>query len=531
MRRFFSTFAKRVLEAGSTRVFLTLCALWLALSAGIRPLTQPDEGRYIGIAWEMLNSGNWLVPTLDGMPFFHKPPLFYWITAAGLELFGVNEWAGRLVSLLAALTAAITLHAFVRRYVDKRTANLAIAVLVTLPFFYVGAQFANLDMLVAGMISATIVSGASAVLALERGEPHRAALTTAYVFAALGILAKGLIGVVLPGAILFAWLIVSKKHLLILSLFPITLILLFVALVAPWFWLMEKTHPGFLHYFFVYHHFQRFAETGFNNQQAFWFYIPVLILLALPWSLWIWRAFNRTFLMDKERFAIRSLMILWLLGIVVFFSLPSSKLVGYILPALPPFAFLIADAILAWRTGTNASVPSRPSAFLGVSLTIAAILCFALIPVASHFDSISFKKVMTTALPKFQAEDQMVMIEEYQYDMPFYLKATTPAWVVSNWKDPAIPKNDDSRKELFDAGKFDPAMMQKVLVLHDDFVSRLCQKHDGALWIWGKTENVSRYPFLDTSPMLFSNGKKALWRLDNAFRKELTICRGMPNNG
>ncbi|MEI7429548.1 MAG: glycosyltransferase family 39 protein [Betaproteobacteria bacterium] len=531
MKRFFSTFGERVLEAGSARVFLTLCALWLGLSAGIRPLTLPDEGRYIGVAWEMLNSGNWLVPTLDGMPFFHKPPLFYWITALGLKLFGANEWAGRLAPMLAALTAAITLHIFVRRYVNQWTANLAVAVLATLPFFYVGAQFSNLDMLVAGMISATIVSGASAVLALDKGQPHRSLLTVAYIFAALGVLAKGLIGIVLPGAILFAWIIVTRKYRLILALFPITLLLLFAVLVTPWFWLMEKTHPGFLHYFFVYHHFQRFSETGFNNQQAVWFYVPVLLALALPWSLWIWRAFNRKFLFDKERFDVRSLMVLWLLGIVGFFSLPNSKLVGYILPALPPFAFLIADAILSWRSRTKAAAPSAPSPYLGACLIFSAALCFTIIPVAGQLDKVSFKKVLTTVEPKFQPEDQMVMIEEYQYDMPFYLRATNPAWVVSNWKDPVIPKNDDSRKELFDAGQFNPAMMQKVLLLPADFTSRLCQQSEGTLWVWGKTEEVPNYPFLESSTIASTAGKKALWRLDTPFRKQLTICRGMPNNG
>ncbi|MEI7612754.1 MAG: glycosyltransferase family 39 protein [Betaproteobacteria bacterium] len=525
MKRFFSSLGDRLIAFDSTPVFLSLCFAWLCFTAGFRPLTLPDEGRYIGVAWEMLSSGNWLDPTLDGMPFFHKPPLFYWITAAGLKLFGSIEWAGRLASLLAGLVMIVSLHAFVRQHRDKRTANLAIAILVTMPFFFVGAQFANLDMLVAGMISATIISGANAILALQKGLPHRRALAFAYIFAALGILAKGLIGIVLPGAILFGWLIVTQRFRLIPRLFPIYLIVLFIAVVAPWFWLMEKAHPGFLHYFFVYHHFQRFSETGFNNQRAVWFYLPVLLALALPWSIWIWRVFKRNVLFDREGFAIRSLMILWLLGILVFFSLPNSKLVGYILPTLPPLAFLIAEALLAWQQERSHSFSSRPALAIGATLAFAATFCVAIIPAATHLDSASFKPASAIVLPQFQAADQIVMLEDYQYDMAFYLKASKPAWVINTWDDPEIPKFDDGRKELFDAGQFDPAARQKFLIHASQFAARLCQETEGTLWVWGRTDRAQRFAFLEKNNTVFADARMTLWKLDAASRKALTICR------
>src|SRR5262245_61411439 len=81
--------------------------VWLAATAWIRPLTLPDEGRYVGVAWEMVRSGNWLLPTLDTLPFFHKPPLFYWLTAAAISILGNNEWAARLPSLLSATGAVV----------------------------------------------------------------------------------------------------------------------------------------------------------------------------------------------------------------------------------------------------------------------------------------------------------------------------------------------------------------------------------------------------------------------------------------
>ncbi len=81
---------------------------WLLATIWIRPLALPDEGRYAGVAWEMVRSGQWLTPTLDGLPYFHKPPLFYWLTAISIEVFGPTEWSVRLASILGAVVAAVS---------------------------------------------------------------------------------------------------------------------------------------------------------------------------------------------------------------------------------------------------------------------------------------------------------------------------------------------------------------------------------------------------------------------------------------
>jgi 4-amino-4-deoxy-L-arabinose transferase-like glycosyltransferase len=135
-------------DTRSTSLVMLATAVWLAATAGIRPLMLPDEGRYAGVAWEILTTGDWLVPRLDGMPFFHKPPLFYWLTTLSLRLFGAHELPVRAASLVAGLCAAVGLYRFVRRYRDSQVATLSIVILVTQPIFYAGSQFANLDMLV-----------------------------------------------------------------------------------------------------------------------------------------------------------------------------------------------------------------------------------------------------------------------------------------------------------------------------------------------------------------------------------------------
>jgi hypothetical protein len=104
---------------------------WLAFAIGLHPLMLPDEGRYVGVAWEMARSGNWIVPTEDGLPFFHKPPLFYWLAALSIRTLGSSLAAARLTSVCAAWVAVIGLHGAVRRRVGAPLANATVLVLVT----------------------------------------------------------------------------------------------------------------------------------------------------------------------------------------------------------------------------------------------------------------------------------------------------------------------------------------------------------------------------------------------------------------
>ncbi len=541
MKRFLSAVAARLLETRSTLLVLLVCAAWLAMLAGARSLMLPDEGRCIGVAWAMLRSGDWLTPTLDGLPYFHKPPLFYWLTGLALQLFGVNEWAGRLASVFGALLAVGGLFFFVRRYAGERPATLAAAVLVTQPMFFAGAQYANLDMLVAGMISATIVCAAHAILRLDSGRSYRPALAAAYVFAALGVLAKGLIGIVLPGAIVLAWLLLRGRYRLIPALLALPMIGLFVAVAAPWFVWMQISYHGFWDYFFVYHHFQRFAHTGFSNAQPFWFYLPVLFLGTLPWAPWIWRACAWKYLVDPEKIEIRSLMLVWMLGILVFFSLPNSKLVGYILPALPPLAFLIADGFLDWRQKRQAERAAKPelreqgadaSLYLGASLVGGGVLCVVFITLVAVFDSTSTRSLSRQVAPLYSPDEQMVMIDEYEYDLPFYLRPEKDVWVVSDWQDTAaIAARDNWRKELYDAGQFDSAKMREVLLLPGEFVARLCAYTGASLWLWGKTAQAQRYSFLPAEAIAFANARRTVWRLDAEQRRRLKDCQPTPPAG
>ena len=485
---------------------------WLAWSIGLYPLTLPDEGRYVGVAWEMLRSGNWLVPTEDGLPFFHKPPLFYWLTATSLHVFGVNAAAARLATLVCASLAVAGVFAVTRRRAGEPIATATVAVLTTMPFFFGASHYANLDMPVAAFIALAIVFAADAALAIRAGTAHRNALVVAWACAALGVLAKGLIGIVLPGLVLVAWLVASRQWRTIARLLSPLGIAVFAAIAVPWFVLVERQHPGFARYFFVHHHFERFVEQGFNNAQPWWFFLGVLPGLALPWSLWLLRRLRfpvpaRGDLAGDDRAAWRTLMWIWLATVVVFFSLPESKPVGYIMPALFPLAFLVAEpALAAWR---DTRVAWRGTAV--ASLAVALAICVGAVGwMATRYQR--HNTALARTLHAVRApQDPVVFVGEYFFDVPLLARLTAPVPVISDWNDPTIPKRDNWRRELSEAGQFDRARAAAVLVDAQRGFALRCG--NAPLWVLVKRQDEAPVAALADAVRVASSNGASLWRL------------------
>ena len=487
---------------------LALAIAWLALTSWARPLTLPDEGRYVGVAWGMLTSGDWLVPHLNGLPYFHKPPLFYWITASALAAFGPVEWAARLASLLGASLGAAALYLFARRWFGEREARLALVALCTQPLFFVGAQFANLDMLVAGCIGATILAFAHAALLQAAGQPARGALAAGYLSMALGVLAKGLIGIVLPGMVLVVWLLLQRRPLAILRLVWLPGIALFLLVAGPWFVLMQQRFPEFNHYFFVVQHFSRFAQGGFNNQQPAWFFPVVLALLALPWSIWLLRAARRGSWAEPVRGSLRQLLWVWLAAIVLFFSLPQSKLVGYILPATLPLALLAAEGFARVADSLKATRWWRASAFTAVTV------CLVAAGVAATHRQPSARELGAALRDGVAHGDRVVFLEGSYFDLAFYGRLRRPPVVVDAWDDPSLTARDNWRKELADAGHFDPAAASRLLLTPAQAPALFC---DGTTtWVLGSPKLVARYPLLQEAQRVATHEESVLWKIPGA---------------
>lgn len=497
--------------------------LWFAATAAWRPLMLPDEGRYVGVALEMLRSGDWLVPTLDGLPYLHKPPLFYWITAATLSLGGVQPLAARAAPLLGACAMVLWVAWFAGRWLSARWAAWAPWVLATMPMTYLAAQYANLDMLVAACITGAVLLLADALLRDSDDRGSRGLVVWGWAVMALGVLAKGLIGVVLPLATIALWLLArpgarSGARAALRRLLPWQGLVLFAALALPWFAAVQLRHDAFLHYFFVYHHFERFSVGGFNNVMPFWFFLPVLAVLSLPWCALLWPTRS----LDGEAAAVRALrtlLWLWLAVIVGFFSVPSSKLVGYVLPALPPVALLITGNVARRieRSGSRAR-------WLQALLLAAALLCVAGVAWVERRDRDRGNAVLARALDAQAAAGAAVYALDTQpYDLNLHQHAARPLRLVSNWADPSIATVDNWRKELADAARFAPSVAAQVLLTPEAARAQWCAQP--VSWIVAGLDAGAREAVLRDLAPLSRTRTLALWRLDRAQLDRVQACR------
>ena len=273
----------------SAKAVWLLPALLMVLAA-LRPLAVPDEGRYADIGRWMLWSGDWLTARLDGIPFFHKPPLLYWLEALSFQVFGVTAWAARLVVILHACLMLGLMVVCVRHISGADTARRAAWMLGSSLAFLIGGQYVNHDMMVATWMGAAIWCFARAWMH-EPATPdnprynqvHVGWARAGFVACALGVLSKGLIGLLLPGLVLVVWIAWTRQWRKILALPWVSGFLLFAVVALPWFVLAAHEHPDMLGYMFGKHQFGRFSANTFNNARPVWFYVLAIVVLFFPW--------------------------------------------------------------------------------------------------------------------------------------------------------------------------------------------------------------------------------------------------------
>ena len=487
----------------STAAMLVAAFAWLACTAWLRSFAVPDEGRYVGVAWEMVRSGDWVTPTLDGLPYFHKPPLFYWLTAGALSVFGIHEWAGRVAPWAGACLMAASCLLFGRRWGGERFGDGWLLLLVTLPLVFVSAQYANLDMLVAGCITASILAFAHACLLDPDDRARRRALLAGWACVALGVLAKGLIGAVIPAMVLGLWLLATWQPMQILRLLWWPGLLLFLLLAGPWFLAMQQRFPDFAHYFFVVQHFSRYTQAGFNNAQPAWFFPAVLLLLGLPWTAWL---ATRGPAGDARQRSIRLLMWIWLAAVVLFFTMPRSKLVGYVLPAVPPLAWLLAARWDMRRDGPGlAGRLARLTAPASALLCVAAVVAFAWNP---HHSAREAARVVAA-----RPGQPVAFLHHFYFDVPLYAHLSQPVAVIDHWDDPRLTQGDNWRRELVDAAAFAPATGRALLLLPEVLQRPNCP--GARSWVLGTPDMDKRYPLLATARRTDAGKDASVWEVSD----------------
>ena len=363
--------------------FLAAAAFYL-YGLGHLPLVGPDEPRYAEVAREMYLRGDLVTPTLGGHTWFEKPALLYWMMMASYRLFGVSEWAARLGPALSGLVTAFLIYWMGRRMTraalpEKEASDglglwsgVATAASAGMIVFSRAASF---DVIVTMTMTAALAC--FFVAEIEVNAKRRRLLLAGF-YAAIGasLLAKGLVGIVLPLGVVGLYYLLRREwprksvFLSVLWGIPVA-----VAVAATWYAPVIARHGWtFVDEFFIQHHFARFVSNKYRHPQGFYFYVPIILMLALPWTAmlikgllsarrWNWRE-------PSVESKARVFALAWMIAPIIFFSISKSKLPGYILPALPGAMLLVGQRLMRFVNNEEGNGAMR---FTGAILFVLAL--------------------------------------------------------------------------------------------------------------------------------------------------------------
>lgn len=479
-------------------------ALWI----GSHALFTPDEGRYSEVAREMVATGDYITPRLNGVAFLDKPALYYWLQASAIKIFGLKEWALRFWPATLGILGSLVIYITGRFLFSRRTGLLSAVILATSPLYYGAAHYANLDLEVAVLVGNSLLCF---IAGIQNASPRvkNNLLIAAYVFAGLAALTKGLIGIVFPALIIGTWIILLNRWNTLLRMRLFTGMVIFFSITIPWYVLVQKANPEFLHFFFVTQQVSRFLTTqAFNSKAAVWFYVPVVLAGFFPWSIFLIQSVAQKLKRvwgDRKAHATDLFLLLWLFIVFVFFSIPRSKTVGYILPIFPVMALLVGDYLSQlWNKPKTAGIYGGIGAFIilcagvslaffvaphfsesleipvtllsylrtmGVILVIAGLVniyllrrlqlakvfsCMAativvllliFIVSAGAINDKSIKPMALTLKTHLQPNDEVIAFYKYYQDLPIYLERRIT--IVADWHAADIAENDNWLREMW----------------------------------------------------------------------------------
>ena len=336
--------AVRELHASKTAMW-TLFGLFIVVTLyalSVRTLVPPDEGRYAEMAREMFASGDWITTRLNGIKYFEKPPLQTWMNALTFAAFGFGDWQARLWTGLCGILGVFMTGYAGRKVFGTRVGLYAGLVLASSLFWLASGQINSLDMGLSGMMTVTLAS----LLIAQRDEAttseRRNWMLLCWAGMALAVLAKGLIGLVLPGSVLILYSLVARDWRIWSRLHLAKGMLVFFAIAAPWFMLVAMRNPEQPYFFFVHEHFQRFLMKGHKREGAWYYFVLLLIPGIMPWLGVLPQSLAAACKRQAGTFQPRLMLLIWAVFIFLFFSYSTSKLPGYIVPVFPALALLTA---------------------------------------------------------------------------------------------------------------------------------------------------------------------------------------------
>ena len=361
-----------------TRFFLPLVAVTLLMSffgLGSVTLFDVDEAVFSQATKEMVGSGDWITPTYNGENRYDKPILFYWLMGASYKVFGINEFGARFPSALSGFLLCMALFFFVRHFHDRERAFYAALTLPLSLYFLVYSHAAVTDMALTLFVALSLFSF---FLSLQPGEGAGRYIYGLYVFSALAFLTKGLIGILFPFGIAVVYLLFTEGIKGMKRIFSATGMLLFLLLSAPWYVVQLKINGSeFIQQFFIKHHFRRYTGVISGHKGPLYYYIPVLLIGLLPWVAFLPGGIREA-LKDSHKLretgnrsaeensspitrspSLNFFAFTWFAFVFVFFSLSTTKLPNYILPAIPAACILVSAGMAekgTWRKYANAGI-------------------------------------------------------------------------------------------------------------------------------------------------------------------------------
>jgi len=341
---------------------------WALIAAGwfatiqVRPMLDPDEGRYAEIPREMLAHGDFVTPRFNDLKYFEKPPLQYWATAVVYALFGLSEWSSRIWAVGLALACLPLVYAWVRRGYGYEAALSAVAALGVSPYFLTIGHLNLLDPAFTFWLTAAVLAFTVAQSEPPGSAAERRWMLCAWALAALAVLSKGIVVGVLAGGALVLYTVIERDLRTWRRLHVGAGCALFLIIAAPWFVLVSVRNPSFPGFFFVHEHFARFLTTVHQRVEPWWYFLPLLLGALLPWLVPCARAVRGAW-QDKHvaqpvragagevpAFRPRRFLLIYSALTLLFFSASGSKLAPYILPMVP---------VLAALTGAQVRDPAR----------------------------------------------------------------------------------------------------------------------------------------------------------------------------
>ncbi|QLG87286.1 glycosyltransferase family 39 protein [Chitinibacter bivalviorum] len=332
-------------------IFWFLLTIFWFISLSFRDLIHPDEGRYASIAMGMLQTGDWLTPRLNGILYFEKPILQYWISSFSFYIFGFTDFAARFWPGLSGILSVLAVGFTARKLWGTQVGHLAALVCAGTTWIFGNSHFLTLDMGVTFFLTVTLCSFVLAQRDEANSSEQRNWMWLAWAGMAGATLSKGLIGILIPGMTLFLYSLINWQWSCWRKMHWVTGLSIFLLLTAPWFYLVSAKNPGFAHFFFIREHFERFLTTEHRREGPIYYFIPILFAGFLPWTAWIPALTRDAWKKRGSRFQLERFVLIWCVFIFAFFSKSGSKLPSYILPMFPAMALLLAPYLA--RSSTN----------------------------------------------------------------------------------------------------------------------------------------------------------------------------------